>query len=465
MQDIFQDFQYVIGNAWIYVGAFLLVLSILVFVHEWGHYIVARLCGVRVETFSIGFGREIWGFNDRHGTRWKFSMVPLGGYVKMFGDVDPASARHTDEIEDAEGHVRHLNAAEKSVAFYNKSVGQRAAVVFAGPAINFLFAIAILSGLYAIYGQPVTPPLAAAIIKDSAADKAGFLPHDKILSINGDPVDRFEDVRRIVMIGLNTPLTFRVEREGKPLDIVATPEVRIESDRFGFKHSRGMLGILGPGNGLSLRDISAVNGQAVENMDAARQKILAGIGRDMVLTMKAGAEDGGTPDSVTVHPLANLNEGLRDPENHDYGSLIIASRVGDDYVNLGILGSIWNAVKETYGIASGTLQAMWQMLSGVRSATEMGGIIRIGAMAGDMAQVGIVALISFTALLSINLGLINLFPIPMLDGGHLLFYVIEAIRGAPIPDRIQEYAFRLGLAILVGIMLFANLNDIVQLIL
>lgn len=464
MQNFFQNFQDFIGNAWIYGGAFLLVLSVLVFVHEWGHYIVARLCGVRVETFSIGFGKEIGGFNDRHGTRWKFSMIPLGGYVKMFGDVDPASARHTDEIEDAEGHVRHLSPEEKSVAFYNKPVAQRAAVVFAGPAINFLFAIVILSGLYAVYGQPVTPPLAAAIIQGSAADKAGFQPHDKILSINGDPIDRFEDVRRTVMIGLDTPLTFRVERGGETVELVATPEVKIESDRFGFKHSRGMLGILGPGNGLAIRNISAVNGKAVADEKETRQAILAGMGRDMVLTMKAGAQDD-TPDSVTVRPTASLNGGLLEAESPDYSNLIISNRIGNDYVKLGVFGSIWNATRETFGIATGTLQAMWQMLSGTRSATEMGGIIRIGAMAGDMAQIGMVALITFAALLSINLGLINLFPIPMLDGGHLVFYIVEAIRGAPIPDRIQEYAFRLGLAILVGIMLFANLNDIVQLIL
>lgn len=464
MQGIFQDIQDIAGNAWVYGGTFLLVLSILVFVHEWGHYIVARLCGVRVEVFSIGFGKEIFGINDSHGTRWKFSLVPLGGYVKMFGDVDPASARHTDEIEDSQGHKRHLSEAEKAVAFYHKPVGQRAAVVFAGPAINFIFAILLFTGLYFTYGQPVTPPLTAAVIQGSAADKAGFLPHDRILSINGDPVDRFETVRRTVMIGLGEPLSFEVERAGEIIRLDATPEVKEDQDRFGFRHSRGMLGILGPSNGLSIARISAVNGREVADADAARAAILAGIGRDMVLTMKP-MEEGEDPDSVTVRPLPGLNAGLSDPESPDYGRLVIAAKVGDDFVDLGLFGSIWYATTETWNIAAGTLQAIWQMLSGTRSATEMGGIIRIGAMAGDMAQVGIIALITFTALLSINLGLINLFPIPMLDGGHLVFYIFEAIRGAPIPDQIQEYAFRLGLAILVGIMLFANLNDIVQLIL
>lgn len=465
MQNFFQDFQSFIGNAWIYGGAFLLVLSILVFVHEWGHYIVARLCGVRVETFSIGFGKELFGFNDSHGTRWKFSLIPLGGYVKMFGDVDPASARHTDEIEDADGHKRHLTEAEKSVAFYNKPVAQRAAVVFAGPAINFLFAIILLAGLYIVYGQPVTPPLTAAVIEGSAADKAGFKPHDRILAIDGRAIDRFEDVRRAVMIGLDTPLTFTVEREGGRIDLVAVPVVKEERDRFGFKHSRGLLGILGPGNGLAISQINAVNGAAVDTPEKARAALAAAMGRDIVLTMKGAQGAAEAPDRVKVRPLAGLNGALFDKDIPGSEKLVIASRVGEDYVKYGFASGLWNATRETFGIAGATLQAMWQMLSGTRSATEMGGIIRIGAMAGDMAQIGIVALISFTALLSINLGLINLFPIPMLDGGHLVFYIFEALRGSPIPDQIQEYAFRLGLAILVGIMLFANLNDLVQLIL
>lgn len=463
MQEFFDYFQTAAGNAWIYGGTFVLVLSLLVFVHEWGHYIVARLCGVRVETFSIGFGKELFGYNDSHGTRWKISLFPLGGYVKMFGDVDPASAQHTDEITDESGVTRHLTPEEQRGAFYKKTVGQRAAVVFAGPAINFLFAILVLTGLYVWQGQPVTPPLAAAVIQGGAADRAGFQPHDEVLAINGEPVHRFEEVKRAVMIALDTPLVFTLRRGDAQLDVTVTPERVEEEDHFGFRHSQGMINLVGPGNGLALAGIRAVDGVEVKNADEARAALLARMDTTFPIRMESGGDAG--RDTLLIRPLSVMNAALKDPESPSYNALIISPRGGQDFVHHGLLGSLGVAVRETFGIAASTLDGLWQMVTGTRSPSELGGIIRIGAMAGDMAQTGAIALITFTALLSINLGLVNLFPIPMLDGGHLVFYIFEAVRGAPIPDQIQEYAFRLGLAILVGIMLFANLNDIVQLVL
>jgi len=458
--SIFDLFQLIASNIWLYGGTFILVLSILVFVHEWGHYIVARMCGVRVEMFSIGFGKELFGINDKHGTRWKVSLIPLGGYVKMFGDTDPASSGHSDEVEE-NGQARPLTPEERKVAFFAKPLAQRAAIVAAGPGINFLFAIVILAVLYISYGQPVTPPMASAVMQGSAAAEAGFEPHDRIIEINGAQVTKFEEIRRKVMINLDKPMEFVVDREGEDVTITATPERETISDRFGFEHSRGMLGIVGPGNGLLIDNIISVNGQEVSGPEQARTLILDNLGQEMTIMLDRGEIN----DKLLIQPQEELNQALLDPENPDYGVLIISSQMGDDYVYYGVLGGVTEAMKETWSITASTMTALGQMMTGARSATELGGIIRIGAIAGDMAQAGMIALITFTALLSINLGLINLFPIPMLDGGHLVFYAVEAVKGSPISEQIQEYAFRLGLAILVGIMIFANLNDIVQIIL
>ncbi|MBN8521332.1 MAG: RIP metalloprotease RseP [Alphaproteobacteria bacterium] len=461
MTDIFSWLQLIASNVWLFGGTFILVLSLLVFVHEWGHYIVARLCGVRVEVFSIGFGKEICGYTDSHGTRWKLSLIPLGGYVKMFGDTDPASAGHKDKVEEG-GITRPLTPEERNVAFFAKPVGQRSAIVFAGPAINFLFAIMLLSGLFAVYGQPVTPPMASSVIVGSAADVAGFKPHDKILSVNGKDIVKFEQVRREVAIALDTPMTFVVLRGGEEITLNATPKKEIITDRFGFEHSKGLLGIMGPGSGFALEGIKAVNGQKTQNADQARRLIVARLGRDMTIDL---AKSDGTFDRLNIKPMAEANAGMKSPADELYGTLIVAEKQGDDVVKWGLFGSIKAALRETYDVTTSTLTAMGQIVTGTRSATELGGIIRIGAIAGDMATLGVAALISFTALLSINLGLINLFPIPMLDGGHLVFYGIEAVRGKPLSEMMQEYAFRFGLVVLVVIMVFANLNDILQLVL
>lgn len=368
-----------------YVIPFVIVLSVLVFVHEWGHYIIARLCGVKVDKFSIGFGKEIFGWTDKTGTRWKVSWVPLGGYVQMFGDTDPASAKHVDETK------RPLTDEEKKVAFYTQSVARRSAIVFAGPAINFIFAIVILTGLYAIQGQPYAPPVVAKLVTGSPAEKAGILPDDKILALNGNPIERFQDMAQYVSVNLNKPMAVKLVHSigkdkwsDKPVTVEVTPALIEETDRFGFKNQRGRLGIVGPTNGFAMKKHTPVSAFIAANKD------------------------------------------------------------------------VWD-------ITSSTLKALGQMIAGTRSTDELGGILRIGAYAGDFAQQGIVALISFAALLSVNLGLINILPIPMLDGGHLAFYAMEKIKGKPISERFQEYALRVGLTFLLGIMLFATWNDLVQL--
>ncbi len=367
-----------------YILPFVVVLSVLVFVHEWGHYIIARLCGVKVETFSIGFGKELFGWTDKTGTRWKIGWLPLGGYVQMFGDTDPSSAKHTDETK------KPLTPEEKKVAFYTQSVAKRSAIVTAGPAINFIFAIIILTGLYTLQGQPYTPPIVGKLVVGAPAEKAGIHVDDKILSINGHRIERFQDMAQYIAVNLNKEMEVTLARSAgkdkwndKPVTLHVTPALIEETDRFGFKNQRGRLGIVGPTK----------------------------------VAMK----------------------------KHTFGSAFMAAN------------------KDVWDMTAGTLKSLGQMIAGTRSADELGGILRIGAYAGDFAKQGLISLISFAALLSVNLGLINILPIPMLDGGHLAFYAMERVKGKPVSERVQEYALRVGLTFLLGIMLFATWNDLVQL--
>ncbi len=460
MNSIFDLFQLAASNLWFYGGVFILVLSLLVFVHEWGHYIVARLCGVKVEVFSIGFGKELFGWNDKNDTRWKVSLIPLGGYVKMFGDTDPASAGHTDSVQDGET-IRPFTEDERSVAFFSKSVWKRALIVFAGPAINFLFAIILLAGMYSIYGQPVTAPTASAVVAGSAADQAGFQPHDTIVTIDGEKIQRFEDIRRIVSVALDTPLDFEVQRGEEVVSMTATPKKEEITDRFGFTHSRGLLGIIGPNDGMAIKNITKVGNRSVETPDQIRQALLKNMDKRTTIELDRGEQI----DRFVIAPLSTLNQGLKgiDKESVEANALVLANKTGEFLLKPGVVHGVKASVVETWRITTSTMKALGQMFTGTRSATELGGIIRIGAIAGDMAQMGLLAIITFTALLSINLGLINLFPIPMLDGGHLLFYAIEAVKGSPVKERVQEYAFRFGFVVLIGMMLFANLNDLFQL--
>lgn len=463
MNSFLDLLQLIASNVWLYGVTFLVVLSVLVFVHEWGHYIVARLCGVRVETFSIGFGKELFGFTDGHGTRWKFALIPLGGYVKMFGDVDPSSSGHADGVEQSNGEIRPYTQEERKVAFFYKPVWARSLIVFAGPAINFIFAIILLAGLYATIGKPITPPVIMGLESGSAAEKSGFMPQDEVVSIDGKKVTSFDDVRRAVMLALDTPLQFTVNRDGNVVDVLAQPERREEEDRFGFKHEKGFLGLIGPANGLEIAKIASVNGVATEGNESKTRALLEkNFGKKTTLEL---INPKATTDMVIVQPPADMNKNIRNEESPEYKVLILGVRPGDEMMRFDPLSATGQAILETGGIIRDTLYAIGQMFAGTRSASELGGVIRIGALAGDMAERGIIALISFTALLSINLGLINLFPVPMLDGGHLTFYAIEAAKGSPLSEQVQEYAFRFGLFVLVSLMFFANLNDILQLIL
>jgi regulator of sigma E protease len=302
--------------------------------------------------------------------------------------------------------------------------------------------------------------MASAIIADSAADKAGFLPHDEIIAIDGEKIRRFEDIRRVVMVALDTPLEFVVIRNNEEVTLEAIPTKQEITDRFGFTHSRGQLGIIGPNDGIGIKAITKVGNVAVNDPVEIRTALLNAMDKQSVIELGEGENQ----TKYIINPLRTLNEGLNSPdtESLEANALVLADRTGEFVLKHGVGHGISAALTETWRITQSTLKALGQMFTGTRSATELGGIVRIGAIAGDMAQAGILALITFTALLSINLGLINLFPIPMLDGGHLVFYAAEALKGKPISDRTQDYAFRFGFAILIGMMLFANLNDLFQ---
>jgi regulator of sigma E protease len=355
------------------IGAFLVVLTVLVFVHELGHYLSARRNGVKVQIFSIGFGPELLGWTDRAGTRWKLSLIPIGGYVKMFGDADATSM--PGEAVEA------MTEQEKDVSFFHKRLMQRAEIVAAGPAANFLFAIVVLAGFFMTVGQPFTPADIGEVVSGSAAERAGLQPKDTIVAIDGKAIERFEDIQQIVGLNAGEALEVRVRRDGQDLTLSATPSIEEEKDIFGNVHRIGRLGI---------------------------------------------------------------------------------RRTGTEFVRRDPVSAVWRAVGETWNIAAGTLQAAGQMVMGRRTADELGGPIAIAQMSGVVARVGLVDLIRFMALLSVNLGLINLFPIPILDGGHLLFYAAEAIRGRPLGQRAQEYGFRVGLALVLTLMIFVTWNDLVH---
>lgn len=472
--NLYELIQIIGQNIWIYGGSLVVVLSILVFVHEWGHYIVARMCGVRVEKFSIGFGKEIYGFTDKAQTRWKISLIPLGGYVQLFGDTDPASAGHTDKVEEGE-ELREMTEEEKSVAFYNKPVWQRSLVVFAGPAINYLFAILLLAGLYTFHGQPVSPPTAAAIIEGSSAEKYGFQTHDYILSIDGETIDDFGDIRREMMVALDEERLFSIERNGQIIELTARPERVAITDKFGFSSSIGVLGLIGAEKGILISSITSIDGVEFESSD----QIIAEIKNRMGSTFIIGFDQKGVTEdkdkdgnasearsisSLIISPLSDMNETLGQTENSTEEVLYLSNLKAQQFVPHTVMTALQSAINESYVMTTASIKALWQMVVGIRSATELGGIVRIGAITGETAMQGIVPLILLTALLSLNLGFINLLPIPMLDGGHLMFYGIETVIGRSVPEQIQEYAFRAGFVFIIGIMAFANLNDIYQLI-
>ncbi|MGH9807331.1 MAG: RIP metalloprotease RseP [Terriglobia bacterium] len=362
-----------------YLIPFLFVLTIVVFFHELGHFVVARWAGVNVLTFSLGFGPELVGFNDRHGTRWKISAVPLGGYVKFFGDDSEASTPSSDALAN-------MTEEEREGSFHHKKVGRRAAIVAAGPIANFILAIVIFAGLFTFLGKPSTSARVDKVEAGSAAAAAGFQIGDIVTTIDGTAIDSFSDMQRIVGTSAGEKLTFTVKRGNSTVQLQGTPELREVKDPFGNAHKLGVLGIT----------------------------------RSMA------------PGDVTTERV--------DPAT-----------------------AVWLGVKETWFVVDRTLAYIGGVFTGREAADQVGGPLRIAQISGQVATIGLAALVHLAAVLSISIGLLNLFPVPLLDGGHLLFYAVEAVRGRPLSERAQEMGFRIGLGLVLMLMVFATYNDILHL--
>lgn len=355
---------------------FLFVLTIVVFIHELGHFLVARWYGVKVQAFSIGFGREIWGFNDRYGTRWRLAWIPLGGYVKFIDDENGASVPSQDALA-------RLSPEEREGAFQSKPLGQRAAVVAAGPIANFLLSIALFAVIFTAVGISVTAPRVDELVADGIAEKAGFKVGDLIVSIDGAPIESFNEMQRVVGASADRELAFEVQRGGALLTIKATPGRREMTDRFGNTMRIGVIGV------------------------------------------------------------------KRTTQPQDW-----------EYKRYGPLDALWLGVKETHFIIAKTLGYVRDVVLGREAADQLGGPIRIAEVSGQVASAGFVPLLNLTAILSVSIGLINLFPIPLLDGGHLLFYALEAVRRRPLSARAQDIGFRIGLTLVLMLMMYATFNDL-----
>ena len=356
------------------VVPFLFVLTVVVFVHELGHFLIARWCGVRVLVFSIGFGRELVGLTDRHGTRWKLAAVPLGGYVKFFGDENVAS------VPDRTS-VAAMSDAERSESFFHQPLAKRAAVVAAGPIANFILAIVIFAAVFVAYGRPDNVARVEAIEPNSAAAAAGFRPGDVVVAIDGHPIRTFTEMQRLVRAHPDQKIQIEIERDGRFLTLPATPTLKEVPDNFGKVHRFGILGIQGP------------------------------------------------RDRIKVGPVEAIGYGAQ----------------------------------ETWSIVDETFSYLYRMVTGRESADQLGGPVGIALMSGEAAKLGFDVLIRWVAAISVSIGLLNLFPIPLLDGGHLLFYGLEGVRGRPLSERTQEIGFRIGFAIVLMLLVFATYNDIPRL--
>ncbi|CDB53633.1 MAG: RIP metalloprotease RseP [Alphaproteobacteria bacterium] len=365
-------------NAVYYVVPFVVVLGILVFVHELGHFAVARMCGVKVDVFSIGFGKELWGRRDKQGTYWKIAAVPLGGYCQFLGDDDASSA--------GDGKASELSEEEKKFTFQYQSPAKKLVIALAGPVSNYLFAILIFAGIFFFLGKINFPPVVGEVFENSAAAKAGIVANDRILTINGNKIDSFDDIRKEVDLTVGNEVVVELLRDGREIRL-QFPLIEMEvPEANGEMTKRPMLGV----------------------------------------------------KSVNVIEL--------------------------DHEKLSLPQSLKEAFMEAWNVTEATLRGVGQMITGKRSGEEIGGVIRIAEMSGDISkQNGILDLVVFMALLSINLGLINLFPIPVLDGGHIVIYLAEIAVGKEINTQIKDALFKVGFSLIIALMIFATWNDFVRL--
>ena len=361
-----------------YIVPFLVILTLVVFIHEMGHYLVGRWCGIKILTFSVGFGPELAGFTDRHGTRWCLSAIPLGGYVKFFGDDNAASATDFDS-------VNAMSEEDRARSFPGANVWKRMATVAAGPVANFILAIAIFAVIFSLYGRPVSDPVVTDVQPGSAAEEAGIMPGDIISAIDGSPITTFEDLRRYVAPRPEVPMVLTLDRNGDMIEAPIVPRRTEIQDQFGNKIEVGQIGVV--------TDLTAGNFRRID-----------------------------------LNPVQAVGAGV---------------------------GESWYIITRTVGYIG-------NIIVGREKADQLSGPIGVARVSGQVATLGFGSLWQLAAVLSVSIGFLNLLPIPVLDGGHLVFYVIEILRGKPVGERAQEIAFRIGISLVLALMLFATWNDVTR---
>lgn len=538
------------------VLTFVFVLSLLVFVHEMGHYLIGRWSGIRIMAFSIGFGPEIAGFTDRHGTRWKLSLIPLGGYVRFFGDEDASSKTDVDQLSA-------MTEEERAQSFAGAKLWKRAATVAAGPIANFILAIAIFAVLFSIYGRTAADPVVAMVTRDGAAAAAGIEPGDRLVAIDGVKVTTFDEVQRYVGLRPGRTIVLSVERDGQKRDFRIVPKLVEDTDQFGNKMEMGRIGIalvdpvvtavepagpaakagvmagdrliavdgnnvatyydIGryvsdrPGKNIALtvqrngeiRDLTMVAKTLTDTDASGNKKDVGSIGIGPIDPLvasiapdspaeAAGLEFGDRILSVDGRAIGSIGEVQRYAASHAdkpitlsvehngqirdvavtprksaetdaFGAQTEIATIGITdgqksiklrYEAYGPLQALGEGVKQTGSIISGTFEYIANIFGGYMKADQLGGPIRVAQLSGQMATLGFAAVLQFAAILSVSIGLLNLMPVPVLDGGHLMFYAIEAVRGKPLGARAQDIAFRIGFAMVLSLMVFATWNDI-----
>ena len=454
----------VLGWIWSYGVVFIAVLTIVVFIHELGHFLVARWCGVTVKAFSIGFGPEIFGFYDKHGTRWRFAWIPLGGYVKFMDDENAASKPSPEAL-------RKMTPQEREGSFHAKPVWQRSAVVAAGPIANFILAIAIFAGLNLAIGVRDRRPVIDAIVSGSPAAQAGLMQGDVIKTIDGRTVETFEDAERQVSENAGSAMSIVVERDGNPLTFDVTPSSKSLSDELGGVFRIGDIGIEtrnapvvgGVSDGAPAAKAGFKPGDVILSIDGKEIKwfedlvaIVSGSkGQPLAFVVK---RDGDLEVPMTVSPMEIEEKNKAGAVSRRY--IIGVSRIPPDPRPVGIFESIRLGSKDTWAVIRSTFTGLSQIGS---NHDQIGGPIMMAQVTAKVAEQGPEWLLRLVALFSANIGFLNLLPIPVLDGGHLLFYGVEAVRRKPLSERVQSFGFQIGLAVILMLMFLATFNDLAKL--
>lgn len=440
----------------IYAFALVFCICLAVFVHEMGHYVAARLFKVKIRKFSIGFGREILGKTDSYGTRWSWSLWPLGGYVELFGyDSAPVPMLWDAELKAK----RPYTLEEKSVAFCYKPLWQRIIIVAMGPIGNFIFALALLTFLYGVFGEHSTRPVINAIGQTSAAKDAGLLPGDHILKLDGQTIRRFEDVWEKSFYS-EDEMIWTVRRGGQILEIPIRPKMYSYNDKKGIARSHGRVGAVGL-YGFLLEDILSVDGISVRgNPENARSLILERLDNIVLLEIQMTLS---TTEIFMTYPRSDMNRSLLDPSHKDYDTVILADNTNPYMLRHSLTDSIWYAGAKIYKFLDESIKFLHIALFGKGDSEPVGGLITMGKITGKALDSGWYMFAMLIVVFSVQIGFINLMPVPVLDGGYLLFFAYEAIAGRPLPAKVQDYALSLGLIALVGIMVIANITDIVKL--